>query len=259
MSAPGERSGNTVDDLVARLAAVRRRIAASSGGRPVTLVAVTKGFGPDVAGAAVAAGLTDLGESYVQELEDKATALRPEWPSERDTEPEWPSERGAELGAVRWHFVGHVQRNKVRRAAPHVVLWHAIDRQAVGEEVARWAPGAAVLVQVNVTGEPQKGGCHPAATGALVDGLRRRGLDVRGLMAVGPSGPLSGKGGPAGPPEGSRPGFRLLAGLAGELGLTELSMGMSSDLEVAVEEGATIVRVGQALFGPRPARGDLRR
>jgi hypothetical protein len=221
------------DDLTTRLAVVRGRIAAAAAraGRDpaaVTLVAVTKGFGPDVVRAAVAAGLHDLGESYAQELAAKADAV---------------------LHELRWHFVGRVQRNKVRAVAPLVHLWHAVDRDEVGETIARHAPGAAVLVQVNVTGEPQKGGCRPDDAPGLVARLAAGGLDVRGLMMVGP----------AGPAEGARAGFRLLAGLAGDLGLPELSMGMSGDLEVAVEEGATILRVGEALFGPRPARADLRR
>ncbi len=211
-------------DLAERLAAVRARIDAAAAGRPVRLVAVTKGFGDDVVAAALAAGLEDLGESYAGELAAKAAAV---------------AERGA---AVRWHFVGRIQRNKVRTVAPVVDLWHGVDRAAAGREVAKRAPGAAVLVQVNVTGEAHKGGCVPANTAALVDELRAEGLDVRGLMAMGP----------AGPPEGARAGFRTLARLADELGLPERSMGMTGDLEVAIEEGATIVRVGRGLFGERP-------
>jgi pyridoxal phosphate enzyme (YggS family) len=204
------------------LAAVRRRIE-RAGGDPdrVRLVAMTKGFGADAVRAAVAAGLEDIGESYAQELLAKA--------------PESPP-------GVRWHFAGRLQTNKVKALAPHVHLWHSVDRAGLGAEIARRAPGAHVLVQVNVSGEPQKGGCEPGATAALVDELRGRGLVVGGLMAIGP----------IGEPEAARPGFRRLAGLADELGLAERSMGMSGDLEVAVEEGATIVRVGTGLFGARP-------
>jgi uncharacterized pyridoxal phosphate-containing UPF0001 family protein len=102
-----------------------------------------------------------------------------------------------------------------------------------------------VLVQVNVSGEPQKRGCSFEAAPGLAGGLRDLGLDVGGVMAVGP----------AGPPEGARAGFRRVAELADRLGLRERSMGMSGDLEVAVAEGATMVRLGTALFGPRPPRG----
>jgi hypothetical protein len=221
-----------IAELPTRLAQVRARIA-SAGGDParVTLLAVTKGFGADVVRAAVAAGLTDVGESYVQELEAKADEL------------------AADEGPVpTWHFVGGLQRNKVRKAAPHVAVWHSIDRLSLGAEVARRSPGAKVYAQVNTTDEPQKGGCEPARLPALVDGLRDLGLDVLGLMTIGP----------AGPPEGARPAFRLLRELAAREGVAGLSMGMTGDLEVAVAEGATVVRVGSGLFGPRPARPGMR-
>ena len=148
---------------------------------------------------------------------------------------------------VRWHFLGPVQRNKMTALSPHVHLWQAHRPQ-------RWAavrpapPGRQVLVQVNVTGREPPGGV-PARRGRR-SGRRPQadGLDVRGLMAVGP-----------GEPEAARSVFRRLAALAGELDLGELSMGMSADLEVAVQEGATMMRIGQALFGPRPGVRNLRR
>jgi pyridoxal phosphate enzyme (YggS family) len=205
-----------------RVAAVRARIAAAGGEGRVTLVAVTKGFGPEVVAAAVAAGVDDVGESYAQELLAKAAAV----------------------DAPRWHFVGRLQANKVRALAGIVDLWQSVDRARVVDELARRVPGAKVLVQVDVTGEPAKGGCPPAEVPALVERAAGAGLEPRGLMAVGP----------LGPPEGARPGFRALVALADRLGLAERSIGMSGDLEVAVQEGATVVRVGTALFGPRPPR-----
>jgi pyridoxal phosphate enzyme (YggS family) len=212
-------------DLPGRVAAVRERIA-HAGGDPaaVRLVGVTKGFDTAVVRAALDAGLADIGESYVQELVAKAAELE-----------------GSGI-APRWHFVGRLQRNKVRKAAPHVSLWHSVDRLALGAEIARFAPGAAVLVQVNASGESSKAGCVPAMAPALIDGLVDLGLDVRGLMTIAP----------AGPAEVARPAFRTVRELAQRLGLGELSMGMSDDLEVAVQEGATTVRVGRDLFGPRP-------
>jgi pyridoxal phosphate enzyme (YggS family) len=220
-------------DLPGRVAAVRDRIA-EAGGDPgaVRLVAVTKGFDAGVVREALDAGLADIGESYVQELVGKATELG-----------ESAGDRG-----LRWHFVGRLQRNKVRKAAPHVWLWHSVDRLALGAEIARWAPGAAVLAQVNASGEASKAGCEPSMAPALVDGLVDLGLDVHGLMTIAP----------AGPAEGARPAFRTLRELAGRLGLGELSMGMSDDLEVAVQEGATMVRVGRDLFGPRPDQAGVR-
>jgi pyridoxal phosphate enzyme (YggS family) len=218
-------SGLTTTGVETALARVRDRIA-TAGRDPddITLVAVTKGLGPAAVDAAVGAGLRDFGENYAADLAAKVDAA--------------PGLR------LHWHFIGSVQRRQVRRIAPLVALWHGIDRQEEGAEIARHSPGAAVLVQVNLTAEPQKGGCRPSEARSLVDGLRGEGLAVRGLMTVGP----------AGPPEGARPAFRALSHLADELELPERSMGMSSDLEVAVQEGATIVRVGTALFGPREPR-----
>jgi PLP dependent protein len=207
--------------VAANLAAVHGRIAAA-GGDPdrITVVAVTKGFGGPAVRAAVAAGVADLGENYAQELLGKAAAAG----------------RG-----VRWHFLGPVQRNKVAALAGHVDCWHSVERVALGEAIARRRPGSRVLVQVNASGEATKHGCRPQDTSELVAQLRHLPLDVAGLMAIGP----------LGPPEAARPVFRMVAGLAGKLGLAELSMGMTDDLEVAVQEGATMVRIGRGLFGPR--------
>jgi pyridoxal phosphate enzyme (YggS family) len=220
-------------NLHANLEAVRARIS-DAGGSPdeVTIVAVTKGFGVEAVEAAVDAGLSDFGENHAQALEVKARQLPAATASRR-----------------RWHFLGHVQRNKVRRVGPFVHLWQTVDRVAAGREIARRAPGAHVLVQVNVSGEGQKNGCEYDEAPALVDALGAMGLDVRGLMAVGPTGP----------PELARPGFRRLTELADRLGLPERSMGMTDDLEVAVQEGTTMVRVGRALFGARSEPSDLRR
>jgi pyridoxal phosphate enzyme (YggS family) len=221
--------GHGAGSVAANLAEVRRRIASAGGDQErIRVVAVTKGFGPEVVQAAVDAGLLDLGENYAQELLAKSPVAPP---------------------GVRWHFLGPVQRNKVTALAPHVQLWQAIDRLAAGEAIAKRQPGGRVLVQVNVSGEPSKAGCLPADTAALVQALGQLDLSVEGLMAVGP----------LGDPEDARPGFRLLAQMAADLGLRELSIGMSEDLEIAVEEGATMVRIGRALFGPRLGSPRLRR
>jgi pyridoxal phosphate enzyme (YggS family) len=218
-------------EVTDRLRLLRRRIV-SAGGDPgrVTIVGVTKTFGPEVVRAAVTAGLNDLGENYAAELGTKAAAA------------------ASEGLAPRWHFIGAIQRNKVRTIASRVHLWHGVARAEEGEEIARWSPAAAVLVQVNVSGEATKNGVPPGEVAALVARLADVGLDVRGLMAIAAQGPAA----------AARDGFRLLAETARELELAELSMGMTDDMEVAVEEGATIVRVGRALFGPRPSRLGLR-
>ena len=191
------------------------------------MVAVTKGFGLDAVAAAREAGLADLGENYAQDLLAKATELS----AGSDSVPQ-----------PRWHFIGRLQRNKIRKIADVVHLWQSVDRPELAAEIAKRAPGARVLVQVDVAGIGGRGGCAPDDTAGLVGRCREAGLEVAGLMAVGAPGT----------PEDARPGFRLLASQAQDLGLAELSMGMTADMEVAVEEGATMVRVGTALFGPRP-------
>ena len=205
----------------AALETVRDRIA-RAGGDPerVTIVAVTKGFGRDAIDAARAAGLTEIGENYAQDVVAKRDAL----------------------AGLHLHFIGRLQKNKVRAIATDVTCWQSVDRVALGEEIARRAPGARVLVQVNVSSEPSKGGCPPGDAPEVVERLRALGLEVAGLMTVGRTGP----------PSEARPGFALLRALADRLGLVERSMGMSDDLDIAVAEGATIVRVGSALFGARP-------
>jgi pyridoxal phosphate enzyme (YggS family) len=202
---------------------IRDRIT-SAGGDPeaITLVAVTKGHGPDAIVAAVGAGLLDVGESKAQELVAKEPVLA-----------------GT---AARVHFIGQLQRNKVRSIAHLVHLWQSVDRITLAAEIAARAPGARVLVQVNLTDDPARGGARPPMVAGLVDAARDLGLDVAGLMAVAPQGG----------PEVARAGFEEVVRLADGLGLHERSLGMSGDLEEAVRAGATIVRVGTALFGARP-------
>ncbi len=218
------------------LVAVRARIdaAAQDAGREprdVTLVVVTKSVAVDAIREVLTAGVTDVGENRAQDLVAKARAL------------------GADgTGAPCWHFIGRLQRNKVRTVAPYVALWQSVDRDELATEIARRAPGARVLVQVNVAGEEQKGGCAPADTAGLVARCRAaHGLDVEGLMTV--------------PPDGADPTpiFATLRRLSDELGLATCSMGMSGDYERAIRAGATMVRVGSAIFGPRPADSDARR
>jgi pyridoxal phosphate enzyme (YggS family) len=214
-------------NIAVQLAEVRARIdvAARAHGRSgddVTLVVVTKEVALDAIRDALAAGARDLGENRAQELKAKADAFLDD------------------AGAPRWHFIGRLQRNKVRAIARHVALWQSVDREDLAVEIARRAPGASVLVQVNIAGEAQKGGCHPASTRTLVDAARHHGCNVVGLMTVPP---LTGD---------PRPWFARHRALTDELGLPVCSMGMSSDYEAAIAEGSTMVRVGTAIFGPRP-------
>lgn len=227
--------------LFGNLAAVRRGIAEAAeraGRRPeaVRLVAVTKGQALADVRTLLAAGVGDLGENRVQELTAKAAAL------------------AAAGFAPCWHMIGYLQRNKVKALLEWCRIIHSVDRDVVGEELSRRAAGGPpleVLVEVNVTGEATKAGVSPAEAETLVRRLAALpGLAVKGLMTVAPVSP---------DPEACRPVFRELRRLAERLDrlrlprveCRELSMGMSQDYAVAVEEGATLVRVGTALFGPR--------
>lgn len=194
----------------------------------VTLIAVTKGHDVNAIEQARAAGLRDFGENRVQEAAPKIAALR---------------ERGVPL---RWHLIGHLQRNKIGAAIDLFDILHTVDSERLAEAIdARTKRRVPVLVEVNVAGESTKQGAAPSAVPELVQRLRRCGnLDVRGLMTVAPQ---------VDDPEGVRAVFRELRRMRDDLGLSELSMGMSGDFEVAIEEGATLVRVGRAIFGSRPA------
>ena len=234
MSSPGDEPlKSDVDinvDVAANVAVVRERIGAAAQrvGRDageITLVAATKTVPLARVAQVVAAGVLDLGENRAQELLAKAPALG------------GPNAR--EHGGPRWHFLGALQRNKVKALAPWIECWQSVDRQALGDSIARHAPGSRVLVEVNLGGEVQKPGCSPDALSGLVDALLGQALVVDGLMTVPPRG------------DDPRPWFARLRGLASDHGLSMLSMGMTDDFEVAIEEGATMVRVGRALFGPR--------
>ena len=225
-------------ELRDRLARIQDRMAEAarrSGREPgaVTLLAVTKGFGVEVARSAFALDLVDLGENRVQEAEGKIAAM------------------GA---GPRWHLIGHLQTNKAKRAAQLFDEIHSVDSLRLAEELARRAALESRVircyVEVRTTGESTKSGAAPEEAHALVERMRSMApLRVAGLMTMGPL---------QGGPEGARSSFQALRRLRDEgidRGVLDadagLSMGMSDDFEVAIEEGATIVRIGSALFGPR--------
>ena len=226
----------SVQTIEERLQVVRDRIsgAAARAGRDpesVTLVAVTKTRPVDVIAHALEAGITDVGENRAQELKQKVAVLG---------------------DGPRWHFIGHLQTNKVRSAVGSVVLIHSVDRFGLAEGIARRAGALGstqdVLLEVNVSGEESKHGVEPQRVVALASQVATlEGIRVRGLMTMAPF---------TEDPESSRPYFSSLRDL-GEMvrrelpEASELSMGMTRDFEVAVEEGATLVRIGEAIFGPR--------
>lgn len=223
------------ETVEARLREVRERIAqacARAGRDPsgVTLVAVSKFHDVDAIREAYAAGQREFGESYAQELVAKAEALR-------------------DLKDIHFRFIGALQTNKAK-ALVHAgcsidSLASESGARALASKVAALDPTrrVQVLLQVNVAEEPQKSGVSVANVKALAASVRALpGLDLEGLMTI----PM------ADDPDGARRCFRRLRELAQELSLTTLSMGMSDDLEIAIEEGSTMVRVGTAIFGPRP-------
>lgn len=219
---------------------IRRRIQATCarcGRNPeeVTVVAVSKTFPAEAIAEACDAGVTDVGENYVQELLRKREQL---------------SGR-----SIRWHFIGHLQSNKVKYLIPWIHAIHAVDNTNVAREINKRAAQAGstteVLVEVNTTGEQSKFGIRPEATEAFIQSLAGLShLRIVGLMTIGPFLP---------DPEQSRPMFRMLRRLKERLehldqpnvALRHLSMGMTGDFEVAIEEGATLIRIGTAIFGKR--------
>jgi PLP dependent protein len=210
---------------------VRSRMAAAcarSGRDParVRLIAVSKTVPAAGVAAAVAAGIEAVGENYVQEAAGKR------------------SELGAMGLSVEWHLIGHLQSNKVAAALGAFDVLESVDSVRLAEAISRRASELVpVLLEVNVAGEPSKTGFAPEEVAEVVRlASRLPNIDLRGLMTVAPA---------ASAPEEVRPCFRTLARLAAANGLAELSMGMTGDFEVAIEEGSTMVRIGRAIFGER--------
>ena len=211
-----------------RLQAVHERIA-RAGGSNVTVLPVTKTSPLEACWAAFHAGCTAVGENYAQEVVAKFGAAQLPYPLPFEI-----------------HFIGQLQTNKVRALAPLISLYGSIDRVSQVRELAKRVPRARILIQVASvadSGSPGKAGCPIADVPSLVESAVAAGLHVEGLMAVGPT---------VGGPEAARPLFRSVRDLATRLGFKTCSMGMSDDLEIAVQEGSTQVRVGTALFGGRP-------
>lgn len=226
-------------DLAGNLTRVRERLATAAqrvGRKPeeITLIAVSKTRPAEEIAAAAAAGAVDFGENYVQELVAKQAALNALQPPPQ------------------WHFIGHLQRNKARSLVPFCALIHVVDSVALATEIDRRAEQVGrlqpVLLQVDLAGETTKFGCPEGALEPVAEALASLAhLDWQGLMTIPPA---------AAKAEQSRPYYRRLAQLRETLAtperpLPQLSMGMSGDYEVAIEEGATLVRVGTAIFGPR--------
>ncbi|HET6272348.1 MAG TPA: YggS family pyridoxal phosphate-dependent enzyme [Bacteroidota bacterium] len=216
----------------------RTRIACLKAGRDpaaVTLLAVSKTFPATAVKEAVDAGVLDIGENYVQEMLKKREDLQD--------------------SSIRWHFIGHLQSNKVKYLSDWVFLIHAVDNATLAGEInkrgVQFGRFVDILVEVNTTDESSKFGVHPQETVEFIQSLSSLDhIKIKGLMTIGPFLP---------DPEGSRPMFRQLRMLKEEISLLNLpnvemehlSMGMTGDFEVAIDEGATIIRIGTAIFGSR--------
>jgi pyridoxal phosphate enzyme (YggS family) len=228
--------GRSMSDIATNIAAVRARIEAAAGraGRnpmAVRLIgasAAFKGVSVEQIGEAMVAGLVDFGENRVQEAEAHIEAL------------------GARAADATWHLIGHLQTNKVKDALDCFDILQTVDSVRLAEQLSRRATKPTrILLEVNVAGETTKSGFAPSEVASAVDAIRvLPNLELAGLMTIAPQ---------ADDPEQVRPYFRQLCELAETHGLTELSMGMTDDFEVAIEEGATMVRVGRAIFGARPS------
>ncbi|HTW88611.1 MAG TPA: YggS family pyridoxal phosphate-dependent enzyme [Candidatus Binataceae bacterium] len=223
------------DEIAARLEAVRERMraAARRAGRDtesVRLVLASKTQPPEAIRAAYAAGAREFGENYVQEAIAKREPLN-------------------DLSDLRWHLIGHLQRNKARLAAASFAMIQTLDSEALAQALAhaREVPPPPVLIEINLGGETSKSGIAPDAAAALIGAVRGL-VEVRGLMTIPPLGQSA---------AATRRSFARLRELRDhlaptcKLALSDLSMGMSDDFEVAIEEGATIVRIGRAVFGER--------
>jgi pyridoxal phosphate enzyme (YggS family) len=217
------------DSLAVRLAQVGERMenaCARAQRHPasVKLLAVTKVFGPEAIREAYELGLRDFGENYVQEMERKVPAI-------------------ADLPDARFHLIGHLQSNKTKKAVRLFSSVDSIDSVKLALRLDAESTAVNTMIEVKLSEEETKSGANPAELSAIVDAIRSsRNLKLVGLMTVPPWSEDS---------ETSRPYFAKLRHLAGQYGIPEISMGMSNDLEVAIEEGATWVRVGTALFGRR--------
>lgn len=222
-------------DIRTAIERVQKRIARACerAGRDVDtvqLISVSKGHPVETIRAAYDAGMRVFGENYAQELAEKASIL-------------------SDLEGLQWRFIGHLQRNKIKLIERARASVDTVDSLRLAEAISSRAQldgrEVELLIQVNVAREAQKSGCTPDALPELVEAVQALpNVDLRGLMTVAPD---------LDDPEETRPFFSALRELAKSQGLPELSMGMTHDLEQAVEEGATMLRIGTAIFGPRPA------
>ena len=185
------------------------------------LLPVTKGFGVREVQAMLEVGLTKIGESYAQEILEKTEMITDD--------------------RIAWHMIGRVQRNKVQKLSETVDLWHSVDRKELITEIAKHKKNSEILIQVDMNDRSQQGGCSPENVPDLIEFASDKGLNVKGLMTIGVDRDIN----------ATRNIFAEMAKLSEKMGLKEISMGMSNDFEIAIDYGATILRIGRSIFGER--------
>ena len=209
-----------IDEVKERAQKLAEVVKTKSDGNAI-LLPVTKGFGAREVQAMLEVGLTKIGESYAQEILEKRKMITD--------------------NRIAWHMIGGVQRNKVRKLSETVDLWHSVDRKELITEISKYQKNSKILIQVSLNDRHKQGGCSPENVPDLIEFASDKGINVEGLMTIGVDQDI----------DATKNVFAELGKLSQTMGLKEISMGMSNDFEIAIDYGATILRVGRSIFGER--------
>jgi len=209
-----------IEEVKERAQELAEAVKTKSDGNAI-LLPVTKGFGVREVQAMLEVGLTRVGESYAQELLEKANSITDK--------------------RIDWHMIGRIQRNKVKKLSETVDLWHSVDRKELIVEISKHKKDSKILIQVDMNERCQQGGCSPENVPGLIEFAFEKDVNVEGLMTIGVDQDI----------EATKNTFAEMAKLSKKMGLKEISMGMSNDFEIAIDHGATILRVGRGIFGER--------
>ena len=209
-----------IEEIKERAQQLSELVRTKSDGNAI-LLPVTKGFGAREVQAMLEVGLTKIGESYAQEILEKRKMITD--------------------NRIAWHMIGRVQRNKVRKLSETVDLWHSVDRKELITEISKYQKNSKILIQVSLNDRHKQGGCSPENVPDLIEFASDKGINVEGLMTIGVDQDI----------DATKNVFAELGKLSQTMGLKEISMGMSNDFEIAIDYGATILRVGRSIFGER--------
>ena len=209
-----------IEEIKERAQQLSELVRTKSDGNAI-LLPVTKGFGAREVQAMLEVGLTKIGESYAQEILEKRKMITD--------------------NRIAWHMIGRVQRNKVRKLSETVDLWHSVDRKELITEISKYQKNSKILIQVSLNDRHKQGRCSPENVPDLIEIASDKGINVEGLMTIGVDQDI----------DATKNVFAELGKLSEKMGLKEISMGMSNDFEIAIDYGATILRVGRSIFGER--------